>query len=415
MLYLNAALTGAIDMKVTVITNTGTEWSVDILPEYTVEKLKQMALAHFFNPLDCVKSSEYYKLISVSQGRTLSDLSSVRAERLSEGDELLLMKKNPVPVSKVEKPGDPTDEKLYSVDKAAIDYATANIEPLNFDKKSEDVPVLVDFHTELRKILVSLVEISEKLLRNHPDVQQIFKNLPEKLKAATSDCIDPSALKQLRDMGFEENQSVHALQENNRMCPASAAEWLLSKPEKAEGSQAKPSTASATTKDSDESLPSSSRTKETTRSCHHKGVAMAMLECFQEYKRADFKPNKRAASNLVEMGFSETEVLDALRINCNGQESACEWLLGDRRPTAADLQVGLDPESSIYRAIVANPVVQLGLCTPKTLLALLQMLENPSCASRWLNDPDTAPILSQIFCIYHAEQHSMQLARPFAH
>lgn len=89
MLYLSTSLSGAGDMKITVISNTGMEWTVDILPEYTVEKLKQMSLSHFCNPLDCIKLSEYYKLVSVSQARPLSDHSSVREEKVSDGGELL--------------------------------------------------------------------------------------------------------------------------------------------------------------------------------------------------------------------------------------------------------------------------------------------------------------------------------------
>lgn len=410
MLYLNASLTYACDMKVTVISSTGLDWTVDILPEYTIEKLKHMALAHFFNPLDCVKSSEYYKVISVLQGRTLSDSSSVRAECVADGDELLLLKRSTGAVPKAEKPDD-KDDKLRSVDKATIDYATANIEALNFDRHIEKVPVVVDFHTDLRRILVSLVEMSERLLHNHPDIQHIFKSLPEKLKTAASSSVDSNALKQLKDMGFEEEQSVHALKEN-KMCPASAAEWLLSKTQTEDGAscQHRAFEPSGVSKTSGQHTPC---TSQSTQSGQQTGVVMAMLECFQEYKRADFRPNKKAMDNLKEMGFSERYVLDALRIHNNSQDSAFEWLLGDGRPTPAELRTGLDPNSSIYCAIVASPVVQLGLCTPKILLALLQMLENPGCASRWLNDSDTAPILSQIFRIYHAEKHSMQLAIPF--
>lgn len=35
------------------------------------------------------------------------------------------------------------------------------------------------FHTELRKILVSLVKVSEKLLRYHPEVVALFKEMAE--------------------------------------------------------------------------------------------------------------------------------------------------------------------------------------------------------------------------------------------
>ncbi|KAL8174596.1 UNVERIFIED_CONTAM: Ubiquitin-associated domain-containing protein 1 [Gekko kuhli] len=70
----------------------------------------------------------------------------------------------------------------------------------------------------------------------------------------------------------------------------------------------------------------------------------------------------------MEMGFDEKEVVDALRVNNNQQNAACEWLLGDRKPTPEDLDKGIDPSSSLFQAILENPVVQLGLTNPKTLL-----------------------------------------------
>lgn len=46
----------------------------------------------------------------------------------------------------------------------------------------------------------------------------------------------------------------------------------------------------------------------------------------------------------------------------------CEWLLGDRKPSPEELDTGIDPDSPLFQAILDNPVVQLGLTNPKTLL-----------------------------------------------
>lgn len=48
--------------------------------------------------------------------------------------------------------------------------------------------------------------------------------------------------------------------------------------------------------------------------------------------------------------------------------SQCEWLLGDRKPSPEELDKGIDPDSPLFQAILDNPVVQLGLTNPKTLL-----------------------------------------------
>lgn len=46
----------------------------------------------------------------------------------------------------------------------------------------------------------------------------------------------------------------------------------------------------------------------------------------------------------------------------------CEWLLGDRKPSPEDMDKGIDTDSPLFQAILENPVVQLGLTNPKTLL-----------------------------------------------
>ena len=52
----------------------------------------------------------------------------------------------------------------------------------------------------------------------------------------------------------------------------------------------------------------------------------------------------------------------------------CEWLLsGNKVGAGQDLEEGLDPESPIYKAIMSNPIVQLGLNNPRSLLGKKNM------------------------------------------
>ena len=97
----------------------------------------------------------------------------------------------------------------------------------------------------------------------------------------------------------------------------------------------------------------------------------------------------------MEMGFGEKEVEDALRLHNNNQSAACDWLLGDRtnRPaSSADANSppvqGLDVESSLYEAIMTNPIVQQGLNNTRCLHAFLSMLENPTTTTHYLNDTE---------------------------
>lgn len=130
-----------------------------------------------------------------------------------------------------------------------------------------------------------------------------------------------------------------------------------------------------------------------------------MLEKFRKAKQKEFKPSPKAVTVLQEMGFKAEDAQEALRVTGNNQNAACEWLLGDRRPSLQDFDKGLDPESTIYKAIMNNASVQLSLNNPRMLLAFLSMLDNPNSANLWLNDPEAAPALNTIFKIYHSEKH----------
>ena len=88
------------------------------------------------------------------------------------------------------------------------------------------------------------------------------------------------------------------------------------------------------------------------------------------------------------------------------EDQACEWLLGGGGIIIDDIETGLDRSSHLFTALVSNPTVRLGLNCPKTLLAFLGILESPGSANVWLQDADTAPVLSAIFKIYHSEKHA---------
>lgn len=161
-----------------------------------------------------------------------------------------------------------------------------------------------------------------------------------------------------------------------------------------------------------------------------------ILDLYRKYRYQQFRVNSKAKENLLSMGFDESDVLDALRACNNDPGAALEILLDENRLAAlrtagtnANVSssvsdegssfaafgggppvTALDPSSSLHRAIVANPTIQLGLTNPRSLIALLQILENPTQTMLWLNDPDTAPMLIAVSRIYHAEKHATKSA-----
>ncbi|KAI4820590.1 Ubiquitin-associated domain containing protein 1 [Dissostichus eleginoides] len=346
-------------LKIHICTMDGTEWLEEVTEDTTVEKLKEKCLKHYVHgSLEDPKTLTHHKLIHAATERVLTDSKTVADENLKDKEVLLLIKKRPPPtppkmaeVSSEEK----KKQDNKAPDKDAILKATGNLSTRHTDRTVTQHNIR-DFQTELRKILVSLIEVAQKLLALNPDAVELFKKANAMLDEDEEDRVDETALQQLTEMGFPESRAIKALRLNHLSSQASSEE--------------------------------SSRQDELT-------------EIFKRIRRKrEFRPDSRAVIALMEMGFDEKEVVDALRVNNNQQDAACEWLLGDRKPSPEDLDKGIDTNSPLFQAILENPVVQLGLTNPKTLLAFEDMLENPLNSTQWMNDPETGPVMLQISRIF---------------
>ncbi|XP_049751983.1 ubiquitin-associated domain-containing protein 1 [Elephas maximus indicus] len=377
----------------------GAEWLEEAAEDTSVEKLKERCLKHCAHGnLEDPKSVTHHKLIHAASERVLNDAKTILEENVQDKDVLLLIKKRaPAPLPKM---ADVSEEEKMKQDQTAPDrdaifQATADLPSHNMDRAVVQTSVR-DFQTELRKILVSLIEVAQKLLALNPDAVELFKKANAMLDEDEEERVDEAALRQLTEMGFPETRAVKALRLNH-MSVTQAMEWLI---EHAEDptidtplpGQASPGTSEATATSTEAPTGTSEGEEE---------VRDELTEVFKKIRRKrEFRADARAVVSLMEMGFDEKEVIDALRVNNNQQNAACEWLLGDRKPSPEELDKGMDPDSPLFQAILDNPVVQLGLTNPKTLLAFEDMLENPLNSTQWMNDPETGPVMLQISRIF---------------
>ncbi|PNF36614.1 Ubiquitin-associated domain-containing protein 1 [Cryptotermes secundus] len=389
-------------VKLSVISAEGGVWNIDAAPDITVEKLKIMALCHFYSPLEYVKVTSNHKLVLVSEKRPLDNNNSVLQEGLRNNDELLLVECRQPPSEEHF-----TEDNVRGPTANEIRVATKDVEerkPLKLLPQE----FTADFQSEIRKILISLVEASARIIGPSPNADEVFEVIQERLDAKAKTQPHSRAVSPFMDMGFSEHVASRALR-LNRMNPNKALEWLLEN-----GAEKEPEEDAVDHKDEVSSGAADLQWQQepactSSQSEVKKSQSVTtLLESFREFKRRDFQPNVKALQNLMDMGFPEEDVCDALCVTGNNQSAACEWLLGERRKSLEGLDIGLDPEGSIYKAIMSNPVIQLSLTSPKMLLAFLSLLENPSSANIWMNDPDASPVLTQIFKIYQAEKHALQ-------
>ncbi|XP_027763181.1 ubiquitin-associated domain-containing protein 1 isoform X2 [Empidonax traillii] len=389
-------------LRVHVCTMEGAEWLEEVPEDTTVEKLKERCLKHCVpGSLEDPKTVTHHKLIHATSEKVLTDTKTVLEENVQDRDVLLLIKKRaPPPLPKMADVSaeEKRKQEQKAPDKDAILKATANLPSRSADRTVAHHSMR-DFQTELRKILVSLIEVAQKLLALNPDAVELFKKANAMLDEDEEDRVDEIALRQLTEMGFPESRAVKALRLNH-MSVTQAMEWLIEHADDPSvdaplpGQTPAEATAEAAASSAEAAAgPSSEEGGEEAKD--------ELTEIFKKIRRKrEFRPDPRAVIALMEMGFDEKEVVDALRVNNNQQNAACEWLLGDRKPSPEDLDKGIDTNSPLFQAILENPVVQLGLTNPKTLLAFEDMLENPLNSTQWMNDPETGPVMLQISRIF---------------
>ncbi|KTF74673.1 hypothetical protein cypCar_00036881 [Cyprinus carpio] len=374
-------------LKVHICTMEGTEWLEEVTEDTIIEKLKEKCLKHVVNVF-----------VIILAGGIATDYC------------LLLIKKRPPPappkmadISSEEK----KKQENKAPDKEAILKATTNLSTRNTDRTVTQHNIR-DFQTELRKILVSLIEVAQKLLALNPDAVELFKKANAMLDEDEEDRVDETALQQLTEMGFPESRAVKALRLNH-MSVTQAMEWLIEHvddpmvdtPLPGQDTPGAAAAAAPAPAPAPSATVSGARARLSSQASLEEAKQDELTEIFKRIRRKrEFRPDSRAVIALMEMGFDEKEVIDALRVNNNQQDAACEWLLGDRKPTPEDLDKGIDTNSPLFQAILENPVVQLGLTNPKTLLAFEDMLENPLNSTQWMNDPETGPVMLQISRIF---------------
>ncbi|XP_014113502.1 ubiquitin-associated domain-containing protein 1 isoform X1 [Parus major] len=394
-------------LRLHVCTMEGAEWLEEVPEDTTVEKLKERCLKHCVpGSLEDPKTVTHHKLIHATSEKVLTDTKTVLEENIQDRDVLLLVRKRaPTLLPKMADvvAEEKRKQEQKAPDKDAILKATANLPARSVDRtvthhNMRDFPFL-QFQTELRKILVSLIEVAQKLLALNPDAVELFKKANAMLDEDEEDRVDEIALRQLTEMGFPESRAVKALRLNH-MSVTQAMEWLIEHAD--DPSVDAPLPGQAPAEAPAEGAASSAEAAAGPSSEEGGEEAKDELtEIFKKIRRKrEFRPDPRAVIALMEMGFDEKEVVDALRVNNNQQNAACEWLLGDRKPSPEDLDKGIDTNSPLFQAILENPVVQLGLTNPKTLLAFEDMLENPLNSTQWMNDPETGPVMLQISRIF---------------
>jgi UBA-like domain/UBA/TS-N domain/STI1/HOP, DP domain len=204
--------------------------------------------------------------------------------------------------------------------------------------------------------------------------------------------VDEDALGQLTSMGFPEARARKALA-LFRGNVEQAMEWILEHEDDP---------------DLDEPIPLAVKRR------------LRQVMRVDEAERDAFQPDDALREQLVQMGFPENEVVDALRHTGNNLEAASAWLIGDRDSARAAMEEaegtpaaapGAGPgmaaaeammnapggsfEGRLIQALISNPTIQQGLSNPRVLQAVQAIMQDPGSALQYVGDPEIGPVLLQ--------------------
>ncbi|KAL5011419.1 hypothetical protein ScPMuIL_009970 [Solemya velum] len=198
-------------MRIRITGMDGVDLIVEITPNLTVDKVKIMCLGRIYTPEESMKLSLYHKLVLVRTARLLNEDSTVEKEGVLDNDELLLLKRRlpPSPFDGLDK--SVKDESKRGPTVEEIHKVTAGLPKPDKDTQIDTPSTAADFPTEMRKILISLIEASQKILCLNPEAVKIFTQAEDILNEPVEKKIDNQALKQLTDMGFETARAKKAL------------------------------------------------------------------------------------------------------------------------------------------------------------------------------------------------------------
>nr|XP_033326390.1 ubiquitin-associated domain-containing protein 1 isoform X2 [Megalopta genalis] len=369
---------------INVISPEGNVANITVKPNFTIEKVKTLAMKQLYGN-DKTKVPSQFRLIHSSKFQKLVDGNNINDEQVKENDTLLLTKIRPacpkVPV---------TGRGMEGPNEEAILQATNDLPTSNLPRYIQ--PINCVMNNEMKQIVVSLARTSAKLLMYSSEAKKTYNILKEKLKRTCDPPVNEDILKCLMDFGYSHETSVQAILLSGATTQIEVMDWLID---------------SVPDFDADNDYSHLLRIGNLEEDGNIINIVEFLLKSFYLVKKLTINADTKALIVLMEMGFNGKDVVNALKMTGNNLVNACEWLLGDHSYSLRNLYEGCNPDSPVYEAIINNADIQISLKNPKMLLAFLSIIE--STTSIWMLDIDVLPILEKIFTIYRNEKYAIYI------
>ncbi|XP_037947434.1 ubiquitin-associated domain-containing protein 1-like isoform X2 [Teleopsis dalmanni] len=374
---------------------------LEIKNEIIMELSDDMAAVQLFSTDLRLVAPRYRLFRAEFEGVELDENRTLKSLNIKNNDTLVLVIKRHFLANNMPSAKDMTPPRLYEVDMATrnLPYRVTNLPMIDVNEIFQQA----NLHFEVRKVLISLAQVSAIIVGASPYADRIIAMLKQKLINKLND--ENDILQCLVDMGFTKERCEYALKTHNGVY-ASALEWLiqtqnddLSRVEEVMGLQKSQSIMSPT--------------NIVTNNDVLENIA-ALLEIVRIFSHRDMPPKPDTVNEITEMGFERNEVYAALKKTCNNKGAACEWLCGIRSPSLLELKEGLAQDSPLLQSILEMPQVQMSLGNPKILLTFVSILENESLLRLWGGDSDSSSVISNILQRYHDVKHALGMNQFYA-
>ncbi|XP_037928206.1 ubiquitin-associated domain-containing protein 1-like [Teleopsis dalmanni] len=367
---------------------------IELKNEIILELSDDMASVSLFSTDLRLVAPRYRLFRAEFEGVELDENRTLKQLNIKTNETLVLVIKRHFLANNMPNSKDMTPPRIYEVDMATRNLPShvTNLPMIDVNEIFQQA----NLHFEVRKVLISLAQLSATIVGASPYADRIIAMLKQKLINKVND--ENDILQCLVDMGFTRERCEYALKTNNGVY-ALALEWLiqtqnedLSKIDEVMGLQRS------------ESLMSPSDI--VTNNSVLENIA-ALLEIVRIFSHRDVPPRLDIVNEIVEMGFERNDVFTALKKTCNNKAAACEFLCGIRSPSLLELKEGLAHNSPLLKSILEMPQVQINLGNPKIFLTFLSILENESLLRLWGGDSDSSSVISNILQRYHDVKHAL--------
>ncbi|GLV38818.1 Kip1 ubiquitination-promoting complex subunit 2 [Carabus blaptoides fortunei] len=368
-------------------------WMFDMTKVSFISRIKRLALFEL-NGTESEMQVNQYMLIFPLEKRPLHDNKTIKDERLKDNDELELIKL-------------PPSEDFFL-------HFTHRLTPASIASATKDLPKPVqkpnlsnigldiqspEFMSDLRKIMISLIEYSLMLMSIKPNAKCIFDKIRRKLMAENF-FIDDKMIAKYKSTGATVRRikfAVNASYDNSFSVNA----WLTE------------------TKSIDSVRLGVPINFQVDAATSVEKELEELLTLFHQYLCASFKICPKSEETMKEMGFEEDEIYTALRFTGNNVSESVEYIVGSTDPqnggAKPGLSNGMSPTSDMHKVIMADSEIITPLQNPNVLYACLSVIDANSFFVPSVKCPGFMHLLNKILTTYYINKCDFVMHQMLGH